>query len=412
MEQIITSLLDNDLYKVNMGQVLLNQFADADVVWEYKNRDAATRKFTQEMVDEIKAQVKKFCELKFLKEEIEWLGKACPWLSKAYLSFLQIYQPQFDWYDIRFGEDGQIKVTITGPQYLTTFCETPTMSIISEVWFRLALTEEEYKDAEKVLYERTEAKIEKLVNAEWTLGAFSDFGTRRRFSKNSMEKVLKMYIDARTAFTGGTVFVGTSNMYFAKKFNVKPVGTMAHELIQVIGQGYPERNPAYSNKFVMDAWHKEFGTENGVYLTDCIGTDVFLRDFDKVNAKLFDGVRHDSGDPMKWAEKMIAHYEKLGINPKTKTLLFSDGLDFDKAASLYGALSDRVKIAFGIGTYVVADTNVKHMNQVLKVVEVRTGNETTYKPVAKLSDVDGKNMCRDPEYIEYLKRTIAWRMNH
>ena len=153
-----------------MGQVLLNQFADADVVWEYKNRDAATRKFTQEMVDEIKAQVKKFCELKFLKEEIEWLGKACPWLSKAYLSFLQIYQPQFDWYDIRLGEDGQIKVTITGPQYLTTFCETPTMSIISEVWFRLALTEEEYKDAEKVLYERTEAKIEKLVNAEWTLG--------------------------------------------------------------------------------------------------------------------------------------------------------------------------------------------------------------------------------------------------
>jgi nicotinate phosphoribosyltransferase len=156
----------------------------------------------------------------------------------------------------------------------------------------------------------------------------------------------------------------------------------------------------------MDAWHKEFGTENGIYLTDCIGTDVFLRDFDKVNAKLFDGVRHDSGDPVEWGNKMIAHYEKLGINPKTKTLLFSDNLTFDKANMLRGVFSDRINVAFGIGTYVVADTNVKAMNQVLKVIEANGS------PVAKLSDVEGKNNCRDPEYIEFLKRTIAWRLSH
>ena len=215
-----------------------------------------------------------------------------------------------------------------------------------------------------------------------------------------------MYIDARTAFTGGTVFVGTSNMYFAKKFNVKPVGTMAHSLLQTIGQGYPEYNPAYTNKLAMDAWIKEYGVENGIYLTDCLGTDLFLKDFTKKYATLFSGVRHDSGDPFVWAEKMIKHYENLGINPKTKTLLFSDSLDFDKAATIYAALSDKTNVAFGIGTYIVADTNVKHMNQVLKVVEVNG------LPVAKLSDVDGKNMCRDLKYIEYLKKVIKWRLDH
>ena len=386
MKQIITSLLDNDLYKVNMGQVLLNQFSDADVVWAYKNRDADSRKFTKEMVEEITNQIKLFCTLRFKKDELEWLGKTCPWLSKAYLTFLTLYQPQFEWFDISLLENGQLELLIRGPQYLTTFCETPVMAIISEVYFRLALN--------------------MLVNAEWELGAFSDFGTRRRFSKETFEKIIEMFCQARQAFTGGSVFVGTSNMEMARKFGVKPVGTMAHELIQTIGQGYPEKNPAYSNKFVMDAWHKEFGTENGIYLTDCIGTDVFLRDFDKMNAKLFDGVRHDSGDPVEWGEKMIKHYEKLGVNPKTKTLLFSDSLTFDKANMLRGVFSDRVNVAFGIGTYIAADTNVKAMNQVLKVIEANG------MPVAKLSDVEGKNNCRNPEYVEFLKRTIAWRMNN
>lgn len=406
MKQIITSLLDNDLYKVNMGQVLLNQYSDADVVWAYKNRDADTRKFTKEMVEEITKQIKLFCTLRFKKEELEWLRKTCPWLSKAYLTFLTLYQPQFEWFDISLLENGQLELLIRGPQYLTTFCETPVMAIISEVYFRLALSPEEYEAAVEELYKRTDEKIEMLVNGEWELGAFSDFGTRRRFSKESFDKIIGMYCRARLAFTGGTVFVGTSNMEMARKYGVKPVGTMAHELIQTIGQGYPERNPAYSNKFVMDAWHKEFGTENGIYLTDCIGTDVFLRDFDKMNAKLFDGVRHDSGDPVEWGNKMIAHYEKLGIDPKTKTLLFSDNLTFDKANVLRGLLSDRTNVAFGIGTYIAADTNVKAMNQVLKVIEANG------MPVAKLSDVEGKNNCRNPEYVEFLKRTIAWRMNN
>ena len=269
----------------------------------------------------------------------------------------------------------------------------------------MELSRDEYTAAEEELYKRTDEKIAKLTAGEWELGAFSDFGTRRRFSKKTFDVIIEKFTKANKGFKN-SFFVGTSNVELAMKYGIRPVGTIAHEMIQTIGQGYPERNPAYSNKFVMDAWHKEYGTENGTYLTDCIGTDVFLKDFDKVNAKLFDGVRHDSGDPYEWGEKMIKHYESLGINTHEKTLLFSDSLNFDKAHSIRSAFKDRAKVAFGIGTYIVADTNVKYMNQVLKVVEVNG------RPVAKLSDVEGKNMCRDPKYIDYLKRSIKWRMEH
>lgn len=405
MDKIITSLLDNDLYKFNMGQCLLHQFADAHVVWQYKNRDAESRSFTVEMVDEIKNQIQHFCTLKFHKDELLYLAKVCPWLTKDYLDFLSVYQPSYDWYDIDLLENGQLSLSITGAQFLTTYCETPTMAIISEVWFRMALSEDEYKEAMKELYKRTDEKIKKLITGEIKLGGFSDFGTRRRFSKESFEEIINRFAAARKNFTE-SVFVGTSNVEMAKKYGLKPVGTMAHELIQTIGQGYPERNPAYSNKFVMEAWHNEYGTENGTYLTDCIGTDVFLCDFTRVEAKLFDGVRHDSGDPYEWGEKMIAKYEELGINAAGKTLLFSDSLDFNRAHNLREAFVNRTKVAFGIGTYIVADTNIKAMNQVLKVVEVNG------RPVAKLSDVEGKNMCRDEQYIDYLKRTIKWRMEH
>lgn len=405
MDRIITSLLDNDLYKFNMGQCLLHQFADANVVWMYKNRDYETRSFTQEMVEEIRHQINLFCELRFKKEELDYLAKACPWLTRDYIEFLSVYRPRPDWFRVDLMEDGQLDLTVTGAQFLTTYCETPTMAIISEVWFKMALSEAEYKEAMEELYRRTDEKIVKLQNGEICLGGFSDFGTRRRFSKDSFDEVLRRFVEARGTYKESK-FVGTSNVEMAMKYNVKPVGTMAHELIQMIGQGYPERNPAYSNKFVMEAWHKEYGTENGTYLTDCIGTDVFLKDFDKVNAKLFDGVRHDSGDPIEWGEKMLKHYESLGINPKEKTLLFSDSLNFEKADRIRKVFVGHVKVAFGIGTYIVADTNIKSMNQVLKIVEVNGS------PVAKLSDVEGKNMCRDEQYIKYLKRTIKWRMEH
>ena len=172
------------------------------------------------------------------------------------------------------------------------------------------------------------------------------------------------------------------------------------------GQGNHKHNPAYSNWYALDAWVREYGVLNGIALTDAITTDCFLRDFQLTYATLFSGVRHDSGDPVEWGEKMIAHYQKLGINPANKTLLFSDSLDFARAHELYEHFRNRTKVAFGIGTYISNDTEVPALNIVMKTT-LCNGMD-----VAKISDTPGKGMCKNPDYVHYLKRCIDWRMNH
>ena len=173
-----------------------------------------------------------------------------------------------------------------------------------------------------------------------------------------------------------------------------------------VGQGNHKHNPAYSNWYALEAWVKEYGVLNGIALTDTITTDCFLKDFQLTYATLFNGVRHDSGDPFEFGDKIINHYESLGINPKTKTLLFSDSLDFKKADELFRYFNGRVNVAFGIGTYISNDTCVKPLNIVMKVTEC---NES---PVAKVSDAPGKSVCKSPEYVDYLQRSIDWRLNN
>ena len=189
------------------------------------------------------------------------------------------------------------------------------------------------------------------------------------------------------------------------KYGIRAMGTMAHEWVMLVGQGYPEYNPSYSNKFMMDSWVKEYGVLNGIALTDTIGTPCFLKDFQKTYATLFSGVRHDSGDPIEWGNKMIAHYESLGIDPKTKTLLFSDSLTLEKARMLNNTFSGRTNVAFGIGGALCSPKG-HSLNIVIKTTEV-DGN-----PVAKLSDDLSKGICKDEAYIEYLKKTVDWRLTH
>ena len=251
--------------------------------------------------------------------------------------------------------------------------------------------------------ERLEKKIEKVKDGSFQLGVFSEFGLRRRLSAEAQELAVKMLADAHLK---ESTFLGTSNVYLAKKFNVTPVGTMAHEWIMCTGQGNHKHNPAYSNWYALDAWVKEYGILNGTALTDTITTDCFLKDFQLTYATLFSGVRHDSGDPIEWGEKMISHYEKLGIDPKTKTLLFSDSLDFERADKLFRHFNGRARVGFGIGTYLSNDTNVPALNIVMKTT-VCNGQD-----VAKVSDTPGKGMCKNPEYVDYLLRCINWRMEH
>ena len=253
---------------------------------------------------------------------------------------------------------------------------------------------------------RLDAKYEKLRNGHLYIGTFSEFGLRRRLSAEAQELAVEKLSHLNDTKHSSSKFIGTSNVYLAKKYNLTPVGTMAHEWIMCSGQGNHKHNPSYSNWYALDAWIKEYGVLNCIALTDTITTDCFLKDFQLTYATLFSGVRHDSGDPIAWGEKMIKHYESLGIDPKTKTLLFSDSLDFDKADQLFHHFHNRVNVAFGIGTYISNDTDVPALNIVMKTTKCNGMD------VAKLSDVEGKGMCKNPEYVDYLRRCIDWRMNY
>ena len=400
LKPIITSLIETDAYKINMLQVIFSQFSNDRTVWAFKCRNKGV-KFTPEMIAEIREQIDQYCTLRFTDDEIEYLRKTFTWLKPSFLDFLKFWHPWRNEILINEGNvqsynDCGLAIECRGPQMNVTMYEIPILAIVNEVYFAYTYGPGA-KDIE--FQKRTIEKFDSLKRGEYDIGMFSEFGLRRRYSKDMQDWLVKYIVSERIPG-----FVGTSNVYLAKKYGVKAVGTMAHEMIQLL-QGHHEYNPAYANMLVMKAWIKEFETDNGIYLTDCITTDCFLKDFNKTYATLFNGVRHDSGDPIEWGEKMIAHFQKLGIDPKTKTLLFSDSLNFEKATKIKKYFEGRCKIAFGIGTY-LSNPLDNPLNIVHKMVECNGA------PVAKISDVQGKGMCRDNEYVEYLKRCIDWRLRH
>lgn len=399
MQRIINSLLETDMYKLSMGQVIYHQFSDYKTTWTFKCRNKDVY-FTKEMVDEIKRQIKMYCELRFTKEELEYINKI-KWIKGSYVDFLKLWQPQYEDFYISDEGDNGLTIETTGTWLNTSMYEIPTLAIVNEVYFRMAY------DYDK-LFESFEYKLEEKVGwlrkGIYNISAFSEFGLRRRLSAKAQELAVKRLAEEEYPCS---TFVGTSNVYLAKKYGLTPCGTMAHEFIMCVGQGNHKHNPAYSNWYALDAWVKEYGILNGTALTDTITTDCFLRDFQLTYATLFSGVRHDSGDPFVWGDKMIFHYESLGIDPTTKTLLFSDSLNFEKADKLFNYFKGRAKVAFGIGTYISNDTNQSTpLNIVMKVTRCNGMD------AAKISDTPGKGMCKNPEYVKYLERCIEWRMKN
>ncbi len=401
LPQIINSLLETDLYKFSMGQAIYHQFPGYKTTWTFRCRNENVH-FTEEMVDEIREQVKAFCTLRFTEEELEYLD-AIKWLKGSYVDFLRIWKPRYE--DFEIGTDDECGLTIEtkGTWLNTSMYEIPTLAIVNETYFRM---QHDYDKLMESFRERLDAKYARIRSGEWYAGIFSEFGLRRRLSAEAQELVVEKFSHLNDTMHASSRFVGTSNVYLARKYGVMPVGTMAHEWIMCVGQGNHKHNPAYGNWYALDAWVKEYGILNGTALTDAITTDCFLKDFQLTYATLFSGVRHDSGDPFEWGEKLIAHYESLGIDPRTKQLLFSDSLDFERADKIYRHFSGRARVAFGIGTYLSNDTCVEPLNIVMKTTACNG------QDVAKISDVDGKGMCKNPEYVEYLQRCIDWRMSH
>ena len=401
LNPIIVSLLETDLYKFSMGQAIYHQFPSYKTTWTFKCRNKDV-KFTPEMVQEIKDQIKAYCDLRFEEDELEYLDNI-PWFKGSYIDFLRIWKPRFEDFEITTDADCGLAIETKGTWLNTSMYEIPTLAIVNEVYFRMNY---DYNQLIESFKRRLDEKFENVKHGKWYLGVFSEFGLRRRLSAEAQELAIQKFSHLNDTMHSASHFVGTSNVYLAKKFGVKPVGTMAHEWIMCVGQGDHKHNPAYSNYYALNAWVKEYGVLNGTALTDAITTDCFLRDFDLTFSTLFSGVRHDSGDPIEWGEKMIAHYKKLGIDPMTKTLLFSDSLNFEKADKIVRYFNGKAKVAFGIGTYIANDTDVEPLNIVMKTTACNGMD------VAKISDVEGKGMCKNPEYVEYLKRCINWRLTN
>lgn len=345
MERIITSLLETDMYKFSMGQAIYHQFSDYKTTWSFKCRNTDVF-FTKEMVDEIKRQIQLYCDLRFTEEELEYLHNI-KWIKGSYVDFLRLWKARYEDFEISDDAECGLKIEARGTWLNTSMYEIPTLAIVNEVYFRM---NDDYDKLLASFREKLDEKVRKVETGEYNLGAFSEFGLRRRLSAEAQELAVKEL--SKRKYPGST-FVGTSNVYLARKYNLVPVGTMAHEWIMCVGQGNHKHNPAYSNWYALDAWVKEYGVLNGTALTDAITTDCFLKDFQLTYATLFSGVRHDSGDPYEWGDKMVHHYEKLGLDPKTKTLLFSDSLDFEKADKLNSYFKDKIKVAFGIGTFLL-----------------------------------------------------------
>lgn len=399
LHQIITSLLETDMYKFSMGQAIYHQFSDYKTTWSFKCRNKDVQ-FTSEMVEEIRAQIQAYCKLRFTEDELQYLDNI-KWIKGSYVDFLRLWSPRYEDFTITTDGECGLSIEVAGTWLNTSMYEIPTLAIVNEVYFRMQYDYNELLDSFK---ERLDVKFENLKSGHWYAGTFSEFGLRRRLSAEAQSLVVEKFSHLNDTKHSPSRFIGTSNVYLAKKFGLTPVGTMAHEWIMCTGQGNHKHNPAYSNWYALDAWIKEYGVLNGIALTDTITTDCFLRDFQLTYATLFSGVRHDSGDPYEWGEKMINQYRKLGIDPKTKTLLFSDSLDFERANALWHHFHNDINVAFGIGTYLSNDTKVSPLNIVMKVTKCNGMD------VAKISDTDGKGMCKNPEYVEYLQRCIDWRM--
>lgn len=390
LSPIIVSLLDTDLYKFNMNMVMFHKHTNLNGTYIFKcrNNDVV---FTPEMVDEINAQIDHLCTLRFTDEELDYLN-SISFIKSDYVEFLRLWHPIRRYVCCHGNPDGSLNLRVHGPLFSVMQFEIYLLEIVNEVYFRMQY---DYLQLVASAREKLFHKIMAFRHDEYDF-KFAEFGCRRRLSREWQD-----YVVGELLQTGHCV--GTSNVYLAMKYGCKPIGTYAHEYVQMY-QGIPGVQLAYTNKMAMEEWFEEFQGDNGTALTDTLGTDLFLMDFNKLQANCYTGVRHDSGDPIEWGEKIIAHYEKLGIDPKTKTLLFSDSLNFDRAQKICNHFHNRINVSFGIGTYLSNDTNVDPLNIVIKLQYVNG------HPVAKISDTPGKAMCQDGGYLEYLKNAVDYRL--
>lgn len=385
---IINSLLDTDLYKFSMMQVVLHQFPSAQVEYRFKCRTPGIN--LRPYMDEIREEIHHLCQLRFQDDELEYL-RNLRFIKKDFIEFLGLFHLPEKCIVIAEGEEeGEISIEIKGSWLHTILFEIPVLAIVNEVYFRNEFKDLDLSEGRR----RLQQKIDLILGAtDIPSFKFADYGTRRRFSKVWHDEVVKTLVDKLPGH-----FVGTSNVLLAKKYKTLPLGTMAHEYLQACqALGSRLRD---SQVFALEKWANEYRGDLGIALSDVYGLNAFLRDFDMFFCKLFDGARHDSGDPFEWGERLLKHYEANRVDPRMKTLVFSDGLNFNLALDIARRFEGRCKTSFGIGTNLTNDVGVTPLQIVLKMVRCNG------QPVAKVSDEPGKTMSVDPEYLSYLRHVF------
>lgn len=388
---IIESLLDTDLYKFTMMQCVLHQFPGAEVSYRFRCRTPGVD--LSPYADEIRDEVMHLCTLTFKDAELAYL-EGLRFIKSDFVDFLSLFHLK-DKY-IRVTKDPAcdfgLSIEITGPWLHTILFEIPILAIVNEVYFRhIAPVPDEAEGMR-----RLRAKIALLKNEPDNADLrVSDFGTRRRFSRAWQEKVVRVLIDE----LGSPIFSGTSNVDLARRYGLVSIGTMAHEYLQACQALGPRLRD--SQVFGFEMWAKEYRGDLGIALSDVYGIEPFLKDFDMYFCKLFDGARHDSGDPFVWGERMIEHYRANKCDPRGKSLVFSDGLTVPRIIELYRRFHRRIGIGFGIGTNLMNDLGPQPLNIVVKMVRANG------QPVAKISDNPVKGMCDDPTYLAYLRQVFG-----
>ncbi|VVD80627.1 nicotinate phosphoribosyltransferase [Pandoraea soli] len=386
---IITSLLDTDLYKFTMMQVVLHHFPAAQVEYRFKCRTEGVD--LTPYVDEIRDEIRLLCGLRFTESELRYLG-AMRFIKSDFIDFLDLFHLNEKYITVQPSpkDNGEIDITIRGPWLYTILFEIPVLAIVNEVYFRNTQRKPAYDEGRQ----RLKDKIGMLAGRiDYRDCKIADYGTRRRFSKEWHEEVILTLRDEL-----GEQFAGTSNVYYALKLGLTPLGTMAHEYLQACQALGPRLRD--SQIFGFETWAKEYRGDLGIALSDVYGMSAFLRDFDMYFCKLFDGARHDSGDPFAWGERLLAHYAENRVDAHTKTMIFSDGLDIPKVLQLFERFRERCKLAFGVGTNLTNDLGYQPLQIVIKMVRCNG------QPVAKLSDSPGKNMCNDDAYLAYLRQVF------
>ncbi len=377
---MIQSLLDTDLYKLTMQKAILRYRQNVPVKYRFINR-APAGGFDESFKYHFEQALYQLSQLRLTTREADWLHNRLPWLGSDYIQYLSNYQ--FNVNELQYSiSEGELNLTIVGPWESTILWEVPLMAIISQSYF----TE---KDKDK---NRSRQAFDAIGKVSPTLSKFthSEFGTRRRRSYEVQKAVVQRLKQNHS-------FFGTSNVYLAMQENVRPIGTMAHEWIMGISALEGLR---HANRHALNIWQQVYGGRLGIALTDTYGSDVFFKDFDSNMARLYDGVRHDSGDPIVFAEKAIKRYNELDIDPKSKLIIFSDGLDAVTAEEIEKKLANRIKCSFGIGTYF---TNNFIDSPALKIVIKLY--ECDGVPVVKLGDGVGK-VSGDPDAVRVAKWTF------